>query len=201
MPEMHEIQYDFKVSAAPAVEPVTLAEAKEHIHPGLADASQDVYITKLIIGARQSAEFTTHRQIITATLLLTMDRFPDVIRLPAPPAQSVTTVSYVDTDGDTQTLVEDTDYQVELDSEPGRIAPFFNTDWPTTREQMGAVTVKWVAGYGAAADVPEGLKNAINYVIAQRFENREPTVIGTSAQKVPATLDFAFEPYIFREFR
>ncbi len=203
-PLMHEITYDFAVTTAPAIEPLTLAEVKTHIRHVLADddSEEDAFITNLIVGARQSAENITHRQIITASLTLYMDRFPDVIRLPRPPIQGVTSVVYVDESGDDQTLVEGTDYQVDASQEPGRIAPFPDQTWPTPRIQMNPVTVVYVAGYGdAATKVPDGLRNAISYVVAQRFENRESSVTGATVASIPHTLEFAFEPYIFREFR
>ena len=73
----------------------------------------------------------------------------------------MTTLKYVDTSGTLQTLVQDTDYQVDADSEPGRLLPFPGKYWPPTRRQANAVQVTFVAGYGLAAAVPDTIVCAI----------------------------------------
>ncbi len=85
------------------------------------------------------------------------------------------------TDGggaDTQTLAvtettgNTTLYDVDSDSEPGRLAPAFNQDYPDPREQVGAVTVNLYAGYGAASAVDQRFKVAIKQAVHDIYEHR-----------------------------
>lgn len=166
---------------APATEPVTLTEAKAHLR--VTGADDDTYITALITMARQYAEVFTRRALITQTWDLYLDAFPDYdIALPMPDLQSVTSVTYVDTDGVSQVLSSAL-YQVDLASIRGRIAPAYNEEWPDTREETyGAVKVRFVCGYGAASAVPETIKGAMKLLIGHWFENRMEATAETIKQ-------------------
>lgn len=86
-----------------------------------------------------------------------------VIRLPRPPLQAVTAVTYVDQTGVTQTLSPSV-YQVDTQQEPGRLAPAYQQVWPTTRVQMGAVQVTFLAGYGPATSVTVSISTGVQVV-------------------------------------
>lgn len=86
------------------------------------------------------------------------------------------------TDGggtDAQTLTaatqndESTLYNVDATSEPARIEPVEAQTWPSTLDIVNAVTVDFVAGYGAASAVPENAKSAIKMMVADSYEHRE----------------------------
>lgn len=140
----------------------------------------DPQLSALIATARQQAELELRRSLITQTLDLYLDKFPgvdywltdrrnqrdddDVILLP--PLQSVSTITYVDTAGATQTLAAD-QYLVDAVSQPARIAPAYGVSWPSTRDQANAVKVRFIAGYGAAAAVPACVKQWMLVKIAE----------------------------------
>jgi uncharacterized phiE125 gp8 family phage protein len=191
------------LATAPAAEPVTLTEAKTHLR--VTHTDDDTYITALIKVARQMAEQLTGRQLITATWDLYLDRFPDgsgrvleeldryAIRVPLPRLQSVTHVKYYDLDNTLQTLSASA-YTVDIRSEPARIAPAYGYTWPATRDDLAVVNVRFIAGYGAAADVPEGLKQWVLLRIGTMYANREEV----AAVPNIATLGFAdrlLDPY------
>ncbi len=164
------MQYALTQIVAPTEEPVTLVEAKEQV--GVRDISYfDAKLTRLIPAARGACETRTGRQFVTATYTVKFDRFPDVIRLPKPPLISVTSVAYVDTSGDAQTLTVTTDYTVDADSVFARIVPAYGTSWPSTRDQPNAVTVTYVTGYGAASAVPYEANAAILMLVADMFDH------------------------------
>ena len=73
------------------------------------------------------------------------------IRLPRPRCVSVTSITYVDLTGTTQTLPTDS-YYVDSTSEPARIVPVPGMYWPYTQAYLpGSVQVTFVAGsYGTA---------------------------------------------------
>ena len=161
------------VVTAPAVEPITLAQAKAHLR--VDDTSSDDLITALIVAARQYAEKYTNRAFITQTLRAYFDKFTPVIRLPRPVLQSVTSVKYIDTNGTEQT-VSSSLYKVDVASEPSRVVPVFGEVWPSARYEINAVYVEYDAGYGdAGTDVPQDIKQAMYLHIGHMFENREET--------------------------
>ena len=186
-------------------EPITTGEVKAHLR--IDDNASDDYLNALISAARQHIEERIGRAIITQTWTLKLDRFPGAerdasgsciggrITMPRPRLQSVSSIAYVDTDGTTQTL-SSLLYQVDSSSEPGRIAPAYGQSWPTTREQMGAVTVVFVCGYGStAAYVPTSIIQAMKLLIGSWYESREATLIGTISSTLDFTLDALLGPY------
>ena len=175
------------VTVQPSVEPVTTAEAKLHLRVDHGD--EDAYIDTLVAVARQYIELTTRRAMVNTTFELKLDAFPIEIRPPRSPLSSVTSISYVDTNGDTQTLSTSV-YSVDTDTEPGRISLAFNKVWPNLRHQNDAVTVTFVAGYGSAAtDVPSVLREAVKMLTAHYYEFRQPVISGTIATKIPMHIE------------
>lgn len=178
------------------LEPVTTSQAKAHMR--ITDTAEDSYIESLITAARQHAEHLTERAFITQTWTMTLDRFPDYfgdIRLPKPLLISVSSITYVDLEGTTQTLSSSL-YEVDARSQPGRIRPAYGQAWPSTREQLNAVTITYTAGYGAtAASVPTAIKQAIMIVVAHWFEHREPVITGTIVAEVPMSATALLGPY------
>ncbi len=175
--------------------PVGLEEVKQHLRVDASDAEEDGSILGLIEAATRQAEIETgDRQIVTATWDWTLDRFPasKVFLVPKPPLQSVTSISYVDTNGDSQTLAA-SQYDVDTASLQGRIVEDPDVTWPSTKTgQIDAVTVRIVAGYGDAnTDVPELIRLGIMNLVALWFCNREPVVAG-SATIVPYTIQSMF---------
>lgn len=182
------------LSSSPTVEPVSLDEAKRHLN--ITTSDDNGYIEGLIKVARRYVETRQRRQHITATWVLRCDRFPSVIEPPRPPLQSVTTLAYNDTAGAEQTLTEDTDFEVDIYSEPGRIYPVYGEDWPSTRGHKHDVTLTYVAGYGATAStVPEDIRHAIKLMVAHLYEMREPVITGTIVTSVPKTLLALIDQY------
>jgi uncharacterized phiE125 gp8 family phage protein len=155
---------------APAETPVTLAEARQHLR--VTATSEDALITNLIGAAVEHSETFTSRAIVTQTWELSLDAFRGgEIELPKPNLQSVTSVKYIDLDGASQT-VPAADYQVDTISEPGRIKLVPAASWPSVNEQLNAVTIRFIAGYGLAASVPFQIKAAI-LLLVQYHEQRD----------------------------
>ena len=166
----------------PSVEPVTLAEAKLHCKVDFVD--DDALINSLITATRQQAEHITGRAFCTQTLELVLDDFPDAFRLLMPPAASVTSLKYIDTNGVEQTMAASA-YSLDKDSEPGWVSPAFDTEWPETRPVPNAVRVRYVAGYGVASFVPAGIKSWMLMAIGTLYAQREGIITGTIMASVP----------------
>jgi len=182
-----------KRTVAPVQPAVTPEEAKRQI--SVWDGSQDDYITQLIIAATGAVERATARALITQTWRLSLDEFPcDEIRIPRPPLIAVSSITYVDDNGTTQTL--DTDlYSVTTDAEPARIEPAYGEVWPAARCQREAVRVTYTAGYGATSEsVPEPIRHAILLMVAHWYNCREPVVEG-QLMEVPMSAKWLIDGY------
>lgn len=163
------------------VEPVTLDEAKRQCYIPMSDSDTDMeaLLESIITGVRRYGEARTWRQLVDADIVWKLDGFPedDVIEVPRPPLRSVTSVEYIDTGGDTQTLAA-SKYNVDTDSEPGRIEII--DSWPTTKDRTNAVTITYAAGYGddsSESTVPEDMKIAMKMHIKFLYDNRDSYVL------------------------
>ena len=170
---------------APSEEPITVEEAKASPSLRVTTAANDTDIGVLIATARDMAETITRRAFITQTWELVLDGFPTGgIVLPMPPLQSVASIKYIDTDGAQQTL-DALLYAVDTDSEPGLVVPAYGESWPSTRDEVNAVRVRYVAGYGAAADVPAAIKTWIKMRAGTLYDNPQALVVGQTVMNVP----------------
>jgi uncharacterized phiE125 gp8 family phage protein len=156
----------------PAIElAVSLAEAKAHLKVDIAD--DDTLITAFIIAATELAEQATGRAIMPQTWELTLDAFPDAFELTRVPAVSITSLKYFDTTSTQQTLgsalytLDNTD-----DFGSAFVVPVYSGVWPDTRAQINAVALRYVAGYAAAANVPDSIKAWIKLQVGAMYENR-----------------------------
>jgi len=188
--------YALTQTVAPTIDPVSLADMKVHCRVDHTD--DDAYLLGLITVATNTCESFTGRQLIHATYTLKLDGFPcdDEIELPKPPLSSITSITYIDTAGNSQTVTS-TDYQTDIASTVGRVMPAYNAYWPATRDgQYNVVTVTFVAGYGAtAATVPIKLRQGIKAFAATMYEHRETVVIGTIKTEFPEVCRALWYPY------
>lgn len=174
----------------PGTEPVTTAEAKAHLRVDFAD--DDTYIDGLIAAARATCETLSRNQFVTATFVMTLERFPenfDPIEFPKPPLQSVDTITYIDENGDSQTWAAG-ERDVITNEAVGLVVPKPGNSYPTTqRDKRQAVTVTFDAGHGLAADVPKAVKQAMFLLIGHWYENREEVVVGTITKQIERSVD------------
>lgn len=182
-----------RVVTPPAAEPVSLAEAKEHLR--LETAEDDAYVTTLIQAARQYIEEVCWRGIVTQTLELVLDGFPggEAQELPGGHLGTITSVTYTDPDGASQTLATSV-YEVDTVSVPGRVLLAYDESWPSTRSRWDAVRVRYTVGW-AVADVPAPIRQALLLLVAQMYEQRVPEVTGASIGKLEFAVDALLGPY------
>lgn len=202
-----------KVITAPSVEPISLDQAKMHLRVDTID--QDDLIETLITAAREKVEDDTGRALITQTLEIALDYFvapPDLryvtypylttakaILLPRPPLIALKRIAYIDGDGNEVLLHDEvgsptviSDVVVDTYSEPGRLVPASNGNWPAVQDRANAVVIRYTAGYGATGDdVPERLKQAMKLLIGHYHEN--PSVVGDPQAEVPMAYSFLLE--------
>lgn len=148
--------------------------------------AEDTYINRLIKTSRRDCERFTRRALYRQVWDLVMDRFPEgVIEVPRPPLLSVSAITYIDDGGVEQTWAS-SKYQISKptgpNAQPARIAPAYSESYPTTRSQMGAVTVTFVCGYvddlvsPNVGEVPEDLDHGRLLLIGELYKQRSESV-------------------------
>ena len=200
-----------RLTAAPAAEPVTLAEAKLHLR--VSDSNEDTLISMLISAARAHAENVCRRAFVTQKWDLFLDSFPvhtyygvlpgyvPVDQLPTAwmtmrnygvrfrggkidlPFPTLQSVESIKYRDVTGALVtlDPSQYVVDNVSEPGVLTPAPGTYWPDTQNTTNAVQISYTVGYGDASAVPAGIKSWILLRVGALYENREEVSV---AQRV-----------------
>jgi len=190
-----------KIITPPSTEPITLTEARLHLriipnedsppsHP------DDPWILETISAAREWCENYTRRALAPQTVEVILDEFPDnEIQLPMSPIASITSIKYIDSDGNEQTLASGL-YVLDNDQEPGWVLPLINTTWPATYGVVNSVRVRYEVGYTSAQDSPNNrplprlLKSAMLLLLTHWDENR-------GAVDLPVTLELALQSLLF----
>lgn len=161
----------FSIVTAPASEPISLSEAREHLRVETTD--EDAYILGLIQSAREIAEQKTGRRLITQTWQLVRDNFAGRIQLLAD-TSAITSVSYQDTDNATQTLASSV-YELRTTALVPEVGLKYSQSWPSILCHPGSVTIEFTVGYGDDTAVPQPIKQAMLLLIGDMYEHREET--------------------------
>ena len=184
----------WKVTSAPATEPVTMSEAKAHLNIPNAVTDWDTLITELVKSAREHIEKLTGQALVTQTRQEFFDNLDTLaytgeMNLGSYPISTLTHIKYTDAAGTQQTWAS-TNYRTDLVSRRPRIALATAGTLPTNSDEINSIEIQYVCGYGNAAAVPAQFKTAIKLLVAELFENRE-----NRAYTLPDRLN----NYMFRE--
>jgi uncharacterized phiE125 gp8 family phage protein len=143
----------------PAVEPLSLAEAKAWLRVEHDD--DDALIAALVASARTHIEKETRRALIAQTWI---EAYPA-------PLRQVLAARVYDSAGATQAIDAEA-FTIDGAAAPGVIA-FAPYALPRPGRAVAGIEIDIEAGYGAtASDVPEPLKQAIRQLVAHWYENR-----------------------------
>jgi uncharacterized phiE125 gp8 family phage protein len=200
----------YELVTAPALEPVTLAEIKEHAR--IDGSDEDAYLTLLITAARELVERWTGRCIITQTWKLTLDDWPaggadewwDGVRegpitmlrdqawveLRKSPIAAITSVVTKD-EADAETTWDSANYYLARQPNGyGRATRKAGQTWPIVVDRAaGGIVITFTAGYGAAASaVPMALRHAVKMLATHWYEHREPASACAASNLMPAGL-------------
>lgn len=163
----------------PAEYPVTLAETKKHCRVDGSD--EDTLLNSYIAAATAHVESYTGRAIMDQTWELVLDDFTGCILFPKGPVQSITSITYYDTDEVLQTLATD-QYVLDNVNDPAWVVRPSDVSWPSVAQGVNNVIIRFIAGY---SDVPPEIKAAILILVAHLYDNREA---GASPDAVNALL-------------
>lgn len=162
--------------------PVTVEEAKKHLYAEGEDESRDLKIRNALRAAHDYVGLQTSRLLSRDVYSLAFDEWPcsRVLDIPAAPFVSVDSLSYVDEDGDTQTVAE-SNFSVNLTNESASLlfASEFNQPAISSAVQY-PITVLFLAGYdtpnqsGTGDDprfrIPDGVRMAVLLKTEALFE-------------------------------
>jgi uncharacterized phiE125 gp8 family phage protein len=178
----------------PAVEPITLADAKAYLR--VAHSDDDNVIGALIAGARSHVEAQTRRALITQTWRLVRDAWPPEGRIAVVPAplQSVVAARVYHDDGSAQSIDVQA-FVADKASAPASIA-FAPWSLAAPGRAVGGIEIDVEVGYGAAGtNVPEPLRQAVRVLVAHWYENRGLVAIGHDVAVLPAAVAALIAPY------
>ena len=177
----------------PAIEPVTLAEAKAHLR--LTGTDDDDYVAAMITAARIQVETATRRVLIEQTWRIFRDDWPadGTIDIAVAPVVSVAAVTVYDAEGE-PTVLAPTTWRLDAASSPARLQLVGAT--PIPGRTMNGVEIDVVAGYGASGlSVPQPLRLAIMTLVARWYEDREGLAYGIVPSRVAGAFEALVAPF------
>ena len=151
---------------------ISLEEARDHLDITSGDTNDDAYIQTLIEAAQKKIEEDYDLSLTARTYDLYLDDFPNIIAIWMYPIASVDSVKYTDDDGNSQTVTS-TNYTTDLTQKPARIGPVSSYTWPTPRDSIAAVQVRFTTGFSSPDTIPSDIKQAMLLIIGDWFDNRE----------------------------
>ena len=210
-------------TSAPAVEPISLADAKAFLRIDTPD--EDNLIQSLIMTSRLHIEVALGLALIQQTWSCFFDRWPhildtrtapfqpasaaytcpdprtrlnlatDAIVLPISPIKSLDAIRVYADDGTFVTLPL-AGFTVDLASKPPRIVRRVATAVPQPGRRLNGVEIAVTAGFGLSpADVPAPIRQALLLLVAHWYEHRDPGEIGSIEARVPAAVSALLSTY------
>jgi uncharacterized phiE125 gp8 family phage protein len=154
----------------PAVEPVSLLEAKQYARISVDALIDDDIISKTIKGVRQRIEELLDRSLITQILAFNFENFTDnKIYLPRGPVQHVTFFEEIKSDSTSAEISTD-HYVLNIDADPAEIKM---KTIPTKRDQYSYFKIHYVTGYGATGSyVPQMINLKILEAVTILYDQR-----------------------------
>lgn len=175
---------------APALEPVTLAEAKSFLR--LDQDDENAFVASLNQTSRLQIETALDVALINQEWRWTGPYRPgEAIALRRHPLVSVEAAFEI-ADDDTETPLPAELVTVNTDNRPARVT--------IESASSSRVSVVFRAGFGVSPEtVPAPIRQALLLLVAHWHENREPIAVAGPAQPIPMTVSDLLAPY--RELR
>lgn len=182
-------------TVAPSPPLITLAEAKAHLR--IDGSDEDVLIGGVIASAIQHLDGRggiTGRALVTQSWRLETCR-PDCSRiyLDMPPVQTISQVQY--RSGGQLLTWADGQWRLAFEGNRAKLVAAEGVSWPGTDDREDAWQVTFIAGYGAAADVPAPIRSAALLLIGSWYQQREQHITGTIVAELPVGVDRLLTPF------
>jgi uncharacterized phiE125 gp8 family phage protein len=165
-------------------EPVTIDQIRQACRV-VADDEDDL-LRSWAVTARSLVESDSHVALVRKTVRVRLVCFLREIRLPISPLISIESVSYIDVNGETQTIEPDDAWMMDNDRSPGALVFLPDYEFPETMfGRNDAVTIEYTVGHDPAdKPAPEAAVSAILMLVAHWYKNREAVVVGAVSNEI-----------------
>jgi uncharacterized phiE125 gp8 family phage protein len=191
-----------KLVTPPALELITLEEAKVHLRLGLDEHPEDVLISSLCRAAREACERIAEEAFVTSTWDYFRDDIPAEVAIPLGQVQYFESIGTKDSGGTLTTdeigdtsppATETDDWLIDVASGNARLIRKSGIETIKIAGQAQVFQVRFVAGYGDPWDVPEKIKAAVLLMLAHLYEHR-----GDEGAAIPETIQFLLrQDYVY----
>ncbi len=176
----------------PAIEPVSLSEAKDFLR--ILTADEDELLGTLITAARLMVEAASGRLLIEQVWRIVLDAWPQGgdIRLPLSPVRILTVARVYPASGPSEAVVSSS-----LTLAEGSDPPLIRIAGPVPApgRAHAAIEIDLIAGFGATRDtVPAPLRQAVLRLACRWFEHRGD-VVSRDAMRLPAEIAALVAPF------
>lgn len=175
----------------PAVEPVSLSEAKAWLR--VDHDTEDTLVSALVTSARLAIEADTRTLLITQDWQLVMDKWCQLpcFTLSLAPVQSIIEIRVYDTEG-TARIISPQTYILDRHTHHPRI--HFSVSPPNPGKAITDIELDLRAGFGSTpADVPQPIKQAILFLVARWYENRGD--VAQDTRHIPSAAEKLIAPW------
>lgn len=150
---------------------VELELLKQHVEYEEA-TDRDALLTAYAVAGASLLEAATQRRFLTQELEWTPACWAPVLRVPVAPVEAITSLTYVDVNGDAQTLTEGTHFVVSPSGPTVTIRPISGTCWPLTDPDAAEpLAVRFEVGQ-PVDEIGDNVKAAVMLLAARRFRHR-----------------------------
>ncbi|CAK9097102.1 Uncharacterized protein SCF082_LOCUS45562, partial [Durusdinium trenchii] len=151
--------------------PISVSDLKAHMR--ITHSADDDYITDLAWMAYAWIEREADITISETAYSLVMSEFDPVVILPKPPVSSVDSVSYYDSDNESQSLSEGTDfYLVNSTKQAAMLTPVER--WPSVYSRPDAITISFTC---ESDPVPHQVSHLMRLLVSNAYEFREGEIM------------------------
>lgn len=177
-----------EITSSPDLDAViSVADLKNHLRVDHSD--EDALIEAYRDAAIKWVEDYCNTRLGDVTAVYHLDYFK-TCSLPVAPVSAISSVTYLDQNGDSQTL-DTAQWWADLKRQPARIT--FDNAPDVFDDTYNAVQINITVGY-AEAEIPKPLIQAVRLMVANLYEQRQP-VTHSQMYEVPMGLHSILSPY------
>lgn len=181
------------LTAPPAAEPVSLAEARAHLR--LTHTEEDEAISMLIASARRVVEARTGLRLIAQSWTQYRDDWPadGIATLPLAPLLSIDSLAVLGADDETASEIDPAHYLADRASRPPRLVLRGDRLWQRPGRRVNGIAIAATYGFGSApGDVPEPLRQASLMLMAHWYAHRGAA---GAPPPPPVSMDALLQPW------
>lgn len=190
------LEFSIRQLTPPATEPMTLAEAKNHLRIPDDVTELDTVIALYIASARAYLEATYSTYLVKRTIEILFQNFPrvDTMRMPIWPIQSIDYFRYTGANGTQGSLAVDTQILTRLYKKPPELVLPWAAVWPqivlTTADPIAVgATVGFVtASSPENLPMPAAALEAMRMLIGHQYFNGSAITLGSLMKSDPIAL-------------